>query len=75
MAEKKLYPFKFIPIPSKRVWGGNALMTKLGKTFTVKKTGSGETITRITCGGRRIKGWFVQHEDLAEGKTLQIDTK
>ena len=45
------------------------------KTFTVKKTGSGETITRITCGGRRIKGWFVQHEDLAEGKTLQIDTK
>lgn len=46
-----------------------------GKTFTVKKTGNGETITRITCGGRRIKGWFVQHEDLAEGKTLQIDTK
>ena len=31
--EKKLYPFKFIPIPSKRVWGGNALIKTLGKEF------------------------------------------
>lgn len=46
-----------------------------GKTFTIRKTGSGEAISRITCGGRRLKGWFVQHKDLAEGKTLQIDTK
>lgn len=46
-----------------------------GKTFTIKKTGDGQTITRITCGGHRIKGWFVPHEYLAKGYTLQIDTK
>ena len=31
--EKKLYPLRFIPIASRRPWGGNALVTKLGKTF------------------------------------------
>ena len=46
-----------------------------GKTFTIRKTGSGEAISRITCGGRRLKGWFVPHKALAEGNTLQIDTK
>ena len=46
-----------------------------GKTFTIKKTGNGEEITGLECGGRRLKGWFVRHEDIAEGKTLQIDTK
>lgn len=30
---KKLYPMKFIPIPSKRVWGGNSLIKVLGKDF------------------------------------------
>lgn len=33
--EKKLYPFKFIPVASKRPWGGNALVTAMGKVFTV----------------------------------------
>ena len=32
--EKKLYPLRFIPIASRRPWGGNALVTKLGKEFT-----------------------------------------
>ena len=32
--EKKLYPLKFIPIASRRPWGGNALVTELGKEFT-----------------------------------------
>lgn len=31
--KKQLYPLKFIPIPSKRVWGGSDLITKLGKEF------------------------------------------
>ena len=30
---KKLYPLKFIPVASKRPWGGNALVNKLGKQF------------------------------------------
>ncbi len=34
MAEKKqLYPLKFIPIPSKRVWGGSDLISKMHKEF------------------------------------------
>ena len=31
--EKKLYPFKFVPIPSRRPWGGNALVKELSKSF------------------------------------------
>ena len=31
--EKKLYPLRFIPVASKRPWGGNALIKKMGKTF------------------------------------------
>lgn len=32
-SKKQLYPLKFIPIPSKRVWGGSNLIKKLGKEF------------------------------------------
>ena len=31
--EKKLYPLKFIPVPSRRPWGGSALVNELGKHF------------------------------------------
>lgn len=31
--EKKLYPFRFIPVASRRPWGGNALVQVLGKEF------------------------------------------
>lgn len=31
--EKKLYPLKFIPIASRRPWGGNSLVCKIGKKF------------------------------------------
>ena len=31
--EKKLYPFKFIPVASERPWGGHALVKELGKEF------------------------------------------
>ena len=31
--EKKLYPFKFIPVASRRPWGGSALVKELGKSF------------------------------------------
>lgn len=30
---RQLYPLKFIPIPSERPWGGNTLITGLGKKF------------------------------------------
>ena len=31
--EKKLYPFKFIPVASQRPWGGSVLVNELGKQF------------------------------------------
>lgn len=31
--EKKLYPFKFIPVASERPWGGDALVKVMGKEF------------------------------------------
>ena len=31
--QKKLYPFKFVPIPSRRPWGGSSLVHDLGKHF------------------------------------------
>ena len=31
--EKKLYPLKFIPVASRRPWGGSDLVAKLGKNF------------------------------------------
>ena len=31
--EKKLYPFKFVPVASERPWGGHALIKELGKEF------------------------------------------
>ena len=31
--EKNLYPIKFVPVASRRPWGGNALVNDLGKMF------------------------------------------
>lgn len=42
--EKKLYPFKFIPIPSRRPWGGSTLVTELGKHFTECDDEGNETV-------------------------------
>ena len=43
-----------------------------GKTFTIVREGKGERISEITVGGKKLKGWFVQHSDLAEGKEIRI---
>lgn len=42
--EKKLYPLKFIPVASRRPWGGNALVTKLGKRFVECDDDGNETV-------------------------------
>ena len=41
---KKLYPFKFIPVPSRRPWGGSALVTELGKHFVEVDEDGNETV-------------------------------
>lgn len=42
--EKKLYPLKFVPIPSRRPWGGNALVKDLGKHFVECDDDGNETV-------------------------------
>lgn len=46
-----------------------------GKTFSILRHGDGEKIESITIGGKKLKGYFVQHADLAAGKTLEISVK
>jgi predicted alpha-1,2-mannosidase len=40
--------------------------------FTITKKGVGEKITNITYGGKKIKGWFISHDMLKEGKELTV---
>ena len=42
---------------------------------TIFKPDSGRTISRITYGGREIKGYFISQEELKEGKELVIRTR
>ena len=42
--EKKLYPFKFIPVASRRPWGGHDLVEKLGKEFVECDEEGNETV-------------------------------
>ena len=42
--EKKLYPLKFIPVASRRPWGGNALVNQLGKKFVESDEDGNETV-------------------------------
>ena len=42
--EKKLYPLKFIPIPSRRPWGGSALVKTLDKHFVECDEEGNETV-------------------------------
>ena len=43
-----------------------------GNVLTIRKHCDGEKITSIKCGGKRIKGWFVSHDELLRGGTLDI---
>lgn len=50
--EKKLYPLRFVPIASPRVWGGNALINRLGKRFViVDEDGNEVELTSDDCIG------------------------
>lgn len=55
--KKTLYPIKFIPIPSERVWGGNDLINKMGKSF-VKCDEEGNEIP-LTVNDRIGESWEI----------------
>jgi len=46
-----------------------------GKKFTITKKGGGKNINKITIGGKPLKGWFVNYDDMSKGKALDIYTK
>jgi predicted alpha-1,2-mannosidase len=50
-------------------------MLNKGGTLKILKRNSGERITSITYGGRKIDGYFVAHSDLETGGELVITTK
>ncbi len=46
-----------------------------GQQFDIVRQGNGERIRQITVGGNPLKGWFVRHDDLVQGKELRIVTE
>ncbi|MCD8313836.1 MAG: class I mannose-6-phosphate isomerase, partial [Bacteroidales bacterium] len=58
MAENKpLYPLKFNPIPSKRVWGGSDLICKMHKEFTETDEDGNER--RLTAEDKIGESWEI----------------
>lgn len=46
-----------------------------GAAFSIVKEGQGRKIKKITCGGEKIDGYVVRHQDLAAGKDIVITTE
>lgn len=46
-----------------------------GRTFVIRRHGEGEKITKITIGGKKLKGWFLQDSDMRAGRQLDIYVK
>lgn len=45
-----------------------------GREFTIRKEDNGKKIQQIRYGNETIDGWFIQHDQLAQGKELIITT-
>lgn len=49
---------------------------KLGeRPFTIRREGTGREMTGFSVDGKPVEGLFVNHDDLAQGKTLVIETR
>lgn len=46
-----------------------------GTKFSIAKEGNGKKITKITYGGKKLNGWFIEHATLQKGKELKINTQ
>lgn len=46
-----------------------------GKPFTINKKGHGKKIISIAYGNQPVKGYFITHQQLQEGKKLVITTE
>lgn len=52
-----------------------ALKLGSGKSFTIVRPHEGNRITRLTLDGQRVRGYFISHNDLTDGKELAITAK
>ena len=41
-----------------------------GNRWTIRHDGAGRKISGITCGGKPVDGWFVQHDALNKGELV-----
>lgn len=57
MLEKKLYPLRFTPAPSVRVWGGSSLIKDLGKSFT--QTDEEGNVRQLTTEDKIAESWEI----------------
>ncbi|NLX65439.1 MAG: glycoside hydrolase family 92 protein, partial [Bacteroidales bacterium] len=46
-----------------------------GKECTIRKEGNGKKIKQIKYDNKPIEGWFIQHDQLLQGKELVITTE
>lgn len=46
-----------------------------GTKFSIVKEGTGKKITKISYGGKKLNGWFIEHAVLQKGKELKIETQ
>ena len=53
----------------------NFTLGTTGNTFTIRREGTGRKISKITVGGKPLKGWFVPHSQLAKGAEMLIKTE
>lgn len=45
-----------------------------GKPVCIRRKGRGRRISRISCGGEPVKGFFIGHDKLLQGKNLVVET-
>lgn len=45
------------------------------RKFCIKREGEGQKISKITVGGKQLKGWFAQDADFRKGKDLVVQVK
>ena len=45
------------------------------RSVQIRRTGTGEKITRILCGKKPLKGWFVDHNQMLREGVIEIETE